>query len=165
MEATFQRPKKSDLKTIQTIAKKTVDQGYRYFLGDQTVDNYLKSGSLDRYLTKNFDDIWVLSLDQTIIGFAVCIENVIDFMMIDFDYQRKGLGTKLLQHCESLLFEKHHVIALESFEENTKATKFYLANDWEVTEKYRDSKAKAIKFIFRKQLRTVEEEQRKTALM
>lgn len=164
MITTFQHSQKSDLDIIQTIAKKTVDQSYRYFLGDQTVDNYLSSGRLDQYLSNSIDETWVLSIDHTIVGFAICIHNVIDFMMIDVNYHRQGLGTKLLQHCESLLFKKHQTIALESFENNTKATKFYQTNNWAITEKYRDPKANAIKIIFRKKCYTVEEQQRQSAI-
>ena len=164
METIFQHSQTSDLEIIQAIAKKTIDQSYRYFLGDQVVDNYLNSGRLDKYLSNNIDNTWVLSIDHTIVGFAICIDNVIDFMMVDVDYHRQGLGTKLLQHCESYLFKKHQIIALESFEENTKATKFYQANNWEITEKYRDPKANAIKIIFRKKFYTVEEQQRQTAI-
>ena len=164
MNTTFQRAKKSDLEIIQTIAKHTVDQGYRYFLDAHTVDDYLSSGRLDRYLIKNFNNTWILKLDESIVGFAICIDNIIDFMLINFDHHRNGLGTKLLQHCENMLFEKHQTIALESFEENTKATKFYLANNWAIVEKYRDTKARAIKLIFRKKMYDSEEKQNQSTI-
>ena len=150
MDARFKQAKKTDLEVIITIAKKTIDQSYRYFLGDETVENYLSSRRLEKYLTKNIDKTWVSLLSDKIVGFSICIENVIDFVLIDADYQRQGLGTQLLQHCETMLFENHSVIALESYEKNTKATDFYLVNDWTKTEKYRDPKSNAIKFIFRK---------------
>ena len=70
--------------------------------------------------------------------------------MINAEHQRKGYGTMLLQHCENQLFEKHRVIALESFEEHPKAQKFYEANNWEKIAKYKDTKYNAVKNIFRK---------------
>lgn len=150
MQASFRRAISSDLSAIQNIASNTVDKSYRYFLDDNAVTNYLQSGRLENYLSTNIKYIWLISNEYGVAGFAVCINNIIDFMLVDFEYQQKGLGKRLLQYCESLLFKKHQTIALESFEDNTNATEFYLANDWKVSGKYRDSNAKEIKFIFSK---------------
>lgn len=63
-----------------------------------------------------------------------------------------------------MLFNKHHIIALESFEQNTNANKFCLANDWNMTEKHKDPKQNTVKLIFRKQLYTQTGIQRQRAL-
>ncbi len=152
MNTTFKHIDTSDLKRIRKIAKKTIDHSYRYFLDDVSVDHYLESGHLETYLNTNINNTWSLHQDNNILGFSVCIDNVIDFMVIDSDHHRQGLGTILLQHCEGLLFENHHVIALESFEKNTKAYEFYEANNWEKIAKYKDSKYNEVKYIFRKRL-------------
>lgn len=146
----FKHTDTSDLNNIQKIAKKTIDKSYRYFLGDETVDHYLKSSHLDKYLRNNIDRSWSLHQGHNILGFSVCIDNVIDFMMIDVDHHRKGFGTMLLQHCENQLFENHRVIALESFEKHAHAHKFYEANNWEKIAKYKDAQYNAVKHIYRK---------------
>ncbi|MFK7816304.1 MAG: GNAT family N-acetyltransferase [Gammaproteobacteria bacterium] len=146
----FKHSDPSDLNEIQKIAKKTIDQSYRYFLGDETVDHYLKSDHLDTYLRKNIDRAWSLHQEHNILGFSVCIDNVIDFMVIDAGQQRKGFGTMLLKHCENYLFENHRVIALESFEEHAIAHRFYEANNWKKIAKYKDTEYNAVKHIFRK---------------
>ena len=161
---TFKRAKISGIESIFALARKTVDRSYRDFLDDFSVDMYLRNKHLDVFLEKNIKNTWVLSKDNAILGFSICIDNVIDFMMIDVDHHRQGYGTILLQHCEDLLFENHKVIALESFEENINASNFYLANNWVITEKYRDPRHNAMKIIFRKQLYTAVEQQRKYAL-
>lgn len=152
MNTTFKHTDVSDLKRIQKIAKKTIDQSYRYFLDDAVVDHYLNSDHLETYLDSNIHNTWALYQDNNILGFSVCIDNVIDFMMVDADYHRHGFGTKLLQCCEDLLFENHQVIALENFEKNTKSSKFYETNNWEKIAKYKDSKYNEMKHIFRKRL-------------
>lgn len=152
METTFKRAKASNINNILAIARRTVDQSYRYFLGNETVDRYLSNDSLDNYLKNNIEHTWTLSLDNAIVGFTICVENIIDYMIIDVDFHRQGLGTLLLQHCESMLFENHDVIALESYEKNTKASDFYIANNWIATSKYKDQKSNATKIIFRKRL-------------
>ena len=150
MKTSFKKARQSDTDPLIALAKKTVDKSYRSFLDDKTVDNYLASDSLDNFLQNNFKHTWIFILDYKIVGFSICIENVIEYMMIDVDFHRQGLGTLLLQNCESLLFEKYQIIALESYEKNTKARMFYEDNNWKVTEKYKDMKSGAIKLIFRK---------------
>ena len=140
----------SELKNIQALARKTVDQSYRYFLGDEIVELYLSSGRLEEYLRLNIHSTWCLYQHDALLGFSICIDNVIDFMMVDFNNHRQGLGTKLLQHSEDLLFKNYDVIALESYEKNTKANLFFESKKWIPTEKYKDHKAHAMKIIFRK---------------
>jgi len=153
VNTTFKRTDASDLECIQMIARKTVDHSYRYFLGDEIVDHYLNSGHLEAHLSNHINNTWALYKGNNILGFSICIDNVIDFMMVDADYHRQGLGTKLLQCCEDLLFENHQVIALESYEKNYKACEFYEANNWRKVAKYIDSKNNEVKYIFRKHLR------------
>lgn len=150
MDTIFKHTATSDLNKIQKIAKNTIDQSYRYFLGNETVDHYLKSNHLETYLSNNIDRAWSLYQGRNILGFSVCIDNVIDFMMIDVEHHREGFGTKLLKYCEDHLFQNHRVIALESFEEHSIAHKFYEANNWEKIAKYKDTKYNAVKHIFRK---------------
>lgn len=150
----FSHTTKTDLTDIQKIAKLTVNQSYRYFLDDVVVDQYLESGQLDEYLQNNIKNTWALYQDSKIIGFSICIENVIDFMLIDTNFHRQGFGTKLLKSSENLLFKKYKVIALESFESNTKAAKFYEANNWKETDKYKDPNPNATKVIYRKRIST-----------
>ena len=150
VEPILQRAKSSDLDTMVAVARKTIDRCYRYFLDNQMVGRYLSSERLDHYLGKNIENSWIVSLDSDLVGFSLCIENIIDFMLIDVDFHRQGLGTRLLQHCEATLFEDHQVIALESYEKNTDATQFCVANDWEIANKGIDSNTDLAKLIFRK---------------
>ena len=46
---------------------------------------------------------------------------MVDLMMIDAEHQGHGLGTRLLKHLETLLFEKSAEFTLESFEHNEPA--------------------------------------------
>ncbi len=164
-DLTFTRASLSDKYVIQAIANKTIDRSYRDFLDNFTVDNYLNSKHLEVFLESNINNTWILHKNTTALGFSICIDNVIDFMMIDVDYHHQGYGTILLHHCEELLFEHYKVIALESFEENISASNFYLANNWKKTEKYRDPKQNAIKIIFRKQLYSTNEQRRRNTLV
>jgi len=164
VSAIFKKAQSSDIDRILALAKRTVDRSYRDFLENFTVDKYLRSKHLETFLENYIKNTWILSKDNTLLGFSLCIDNVIDFMMIDVDHHRQGYGAILLKHCENLLFNNYNVIALESFEENIIARNFYLANNWINTETYRDPRANAVKIIFRKQLHTTIEQQRMAAI-
>ncbi len=147
-----------DIDQIVHLAEKTIAGSYEYFLGYNKVKEYLKNGHLENYLNNNLKNTWALIREKKIIGLSICIENVIDFMLIDVDLHRQGLGTRLLKLTEAMLFAKYEVIALESFEKNTKANEFYINNNWIRTEKYKDPKHDSTKLIFRKYLNPSEEQ-------
>lgn len=67
-------------------------------------------------------------MNKKIIGLCVIIENLIDLFMIHPDYQRLGLGSKMLECVSKQLFLKYSEIRLESFELNVKANSFYKKN-------------------------------------
>ena len=91
MDTVFIKAQASDLNTALAIAKMTIDRRYRSFLDNQTVDDYLSNRSLKNYLIKITDNTWALLLDHNIVGFSICIENVIDFMLIDVNFHRQGV--------------------------------------------------------------------------
>jgi len=148
MATEFTPAKDIHLETIKSIARRTVDRSYRSFLEASQVEHYLESGDLEQYLTKYIHHTWILSQETEIVGFSICIENIIDFMLIDVKFHRQGLGAQLLQECESLLFKGHETLALESFERNTHANNFFIANRWEKLARHKDPKTRAFKFIF-----------------
>ena len=150
MKLNFRKASYSDLTTILTISKQTIDKSYRYWLDDQVVNQYLSSNSLDKYLKNNIDNTWAAIIDNEIVGFAICIENVIDFMLVGHCFQRNGYGSQILDFCENLLMQTYDTIALESFEKNSKATAFYNFNKWAIVNKYTDAKSHSTKLIFSK---------------
>ena len=150
MKLNFRKASSSDLNTLLAISNQTIDKSYRYWLDDEVVNQYLLSESLNNYLKSNIEHTWVAIIDDEIIGFAICIENVIDFMLVGYNFQRNGYGTQILNFCESMLMQTYDTIALESFEKNSKATEFYSLNKWEIVNKYTDPKSNSTKLIFSK---------------
>lgn len=129
MDLQFRQATAKDLEAMQAIARHTIDMNYRSFIDDDGVDWFI-SGPSDDHLGKNVDDSTLLTADGTIVGFAVCRENVIDLIMIVHESHRRGFGSALLAHCESKLFERYDAIKLESFEGNSKANGFYRKHGW-----------------------------------
>lgn len=129
MDTQIRKATLGDLERLQTMAMHTIDVSYRSFIDDEGVDWFL-SGPSDDYLRRNIENATVLAVDGIVVGCAVCKADVIDLIMIDHDFHHRGLGTKLLAHCESALFAQFETITLESFAGNEKANRFYRKNGW-----------------------------------
>ncbi len=142
-----------DLVEIQRIARRTIDRCYRPFLGDEGVDWYLNSGQLDSELSTHLNNCDVLLVDDAIVGFAICLENLIHLMMIDVERHREGLGSQLLAHCERELAKRGHCIGqLETFKGNGQAIAFYLKNKWRITGEQKDEEHDFVRVFFEKQI-------------
>ena len=150
MQTTIRECSFDDLGIIKEIARRTIDANYRSFLGDEGVDWFIGSGASDQYLSDNIEDCRVLLCDGKITGFCVCKANLIDLMMIDNDFHRRGFGTLLLEYCQECLFSKFDEITLECFDGNEKACNFYKKNGWLEKEIKFDEDSGVNKVIFTK---------------
>jgi GNAT superfamily N-acetyltransferase len=139
-----------DSAALIALSHRTISVSYRPFLGDQAVDEFLGSGAVDRYVRENLGGCWVLACDDQNVGYAVCRDNLIDLMMIDQSFQRRGLGTELLHHLERLLGHAYAELRLESFEPNEAANAFYRKNDWREASRYLDESSGVRKIVFQK---------------
>jgi len=75
--------------------------------------------------SENIRPCTVILTSHKIVGYSVTKDNLIELMMIDYDFHRRGLGAQLLQYIEGRLFRTHDELVLESFEGNQDANSFY----------------------------------------
>jgi len=116
-----------DLRSLQGIARRTIDKCYRSFLGDVGVDWFINSGESDREFEKHISNCDVLLRDEKIVAFTIYFDDLIHLMMVDVDMHRTGIGSQLLAHSDNSLFASGKtVIRLETFEGNQQALNFYL---------------------------------------
>ena len=139
MNTRIRKAKIEDLGFLQEISRRTIKNSYPSFLGEEAVYSYINSGLPNLYMQENINDCSVLLLNENIVGFSVCKNNLIDLMMIDCNFHRKGLGTILLQYMEQELFKGYDELELESFENNNQANEFYKHNDWVESIRIQDS--------------------------
>ena len=149
MKARIRKAVAEDLDRLLEVARQTIDVDYRAFIDDEGVDWYL-SGPSDDYIYRNIENASVVIADGNLVGFAVCKANVIDLIIIDHEYHRRGFGTELLAHCESDLFEHYDSLTLESFEGNEKANRFYRKNGWTRKGAVSDAMSGSRKWILQK---------------
>ena len=97
------------------MTKTTVDRCYRDWLGNEVIEKYLASNKLDLYIDKYLEHTWILQKNVKSVAYTICVENMIEFMLVDVDYQRLGIGTELLKISEDMLFDNYSTISLESF--------------------------------------------------
>ncbi len=152
MNTQIRKATKSDIKVLKDLSKKTINANYRTFLGDEPVAAFIDSGAVDQYVDENIESCSVILSDGNVAGYAVTKDNLIDLMMIDDDFHRRGLGTKILEYCEEMLFKNYDELILESFEENHKANNFYKKNGWIETKRRFDKSSGVNKVVFCKKL-------------
>jgi len=152
-ELKIRKAQKRDLRTIQNIAKNTIDRCYRSFLGDEGVDWFIYSGESNKELETNLDNCDVLLINNSIVAFTIYFKNLIHLMMVDVNFHRIGIGSKLLAHSENqLLRQGKSIIRLETFEGNHQAINFYKKNGWCIINKKKDEKYGFVRVYFEKSL-------------
>ena len=122
----------NDLLTIQTIARHTIDQRYRFFLNESLVNNFINSRRMDDEVEKYLQHCDVMIQNSSIIAFSIYFDDTIHLMMVDSNLHRLGLGEKLLAHTEAALFSNgHRTIRLKTFMTNTQSIAFYKKYNWQ----------------------------------
>lgn len=152
MDLQFRKAESKDIDSMIEISRYTIDKCYREWLDDYVVDLYLESDSLNNYLTQYLSNTWLVTSNSNIIGLAICVENMIDYILVHSDHQNNGIGLKLLNYCETSLFDGYSTIAIENFELNSSPVDYFRANGWEYVNKYFDAKFNLIKSIYAKKI-------------
>lgn len=140
--AFFREATQDDETMLSRMAKRTIATCYHHFLGPHKVIEVLQKGAIDEYLADSIIEDYcpILLLDGNPVGFAICRDINIDLIVIDYQHQRLGLGTQLLAQCEAELFQVYPAIAVQCFEPNEPANRFFRKNGWTETLTYRDEK-------------------------
>ena len=88
-------------------------------------------------------DIYVFKECNTIKGFIGVIENgYIAGIFINKEYQREGIGNKLIDYIKS----KYENITLDVYNKNEKALNFYYKNNFKVLDSKFDEETKELKY-------------------
>ncbi len=138
----------ADLPALVALSHRTISASYRSVLGDASVDGYLASGEVERFVEFNLPHCQALVADGEVAGYAVAHGPRIELMMVDERRHRRGLGTRLLRFMEQRLFDEHEELTVESFSDNEQATRFYRKNGWAEREALPEGAAGGAKVLF-----------------
>lgn len=142
---------KSDLEAMQQLARRTISDCYRPYLGDKTVDWFLESGGADQELELNLDNCDILLKNSSPVGLAICLENLIHLIMVDSTCHRMGFGSSLLAHCEAKMFTAgYEQIMVETFKNNKQALNFFLKNNWQIVKENPEDMFGFVKVVLQK---------------
>lgn len=148
----FRAATRDDEATLTLIAQKTISACYRRFLGVDKVVELVESNAINRYVAANLSRHYcaVQMIERDTVGFAICQDNVIGMLMIDYRYHQRGLGTQLLAHCEAHMFETHAALGLRCFEQNEPANRFFVKHGWLETLTHHDKLIGARTIVYQK---------------
>lgn len=114
------------------LAKHTILTCYPPIIGLEAVEGYAQSGKIEAFFQENWRDTLCCYLNNALIGMGAATGGKVDLMIIVPEHHRTGAGSVLLTALETVLFEAHETIWLDSFEKNIQAVNFYLKNGWAV---------------------------------
>jgi ribosomal protein S18 acetylase RimI-like enzyme len=148
MDTQIRKAMTSDIEALSALSCRTIRASYWSFLGETVVEAFLASGAADQYVRETLAQCSVIVAEGKLVGYTVCKDDLIDLMMIDPEYQGCGLGTRLLEHCQEMLFQNFEALTLESFEQNQKANNFYWKHGWSEVKRYFDQSSGVYKLVF-----------------
>lgn len=132
MDLVIRKAEMNELPLLQDLSEEVINLNYRSFLSEEIVDFFINSGSSNQYIEENINDLFVAVFNEELVGICVCKANLIDMLMIKNEYQGKNIGSYFFNQISENLFKVYEQIRLESFENNTKANRFYIKNGWEI---------------------------------
>ena len=150
----------SDLQNIVALHVKTWADSYQNYIPKEIIEQHSKITekrlcSMREKIENNL--VYVAEYDRKIIGFA-CLANAIinqeteiKQLYIDRDYQRKGVGKKLLKHVFYVLKQKGcQCVFLWTLKNYEKSNSFYQKNKGELTgaEKRLKMNVDTVQFLF-----------------
>jgi ribosomal protein S18 acetylase RimI-like enzyme len=150
MDVSIRPAKASDVGSLVALSDRTIRADYASFLGEEAVEQYIASGAVETCLQQSVDRCIVVLAGERLGG--CCDHNgpMIELIIVDHELQSRGLGSRLLEHCEQQLFAAHAELSLESFVPNDKANRFYRRHGWTESARAPDITSGVDKITFRK---------------
>lgn len=148
----FRDATREDRAALTLIAQKTIGACYRGFLGVEKLVEFLDSGAINEYVAQNLEKNYcpVQMLDREPVGFAICRDNIIDWFIVDYRYHQRGIGTQLLAHCESEMFQAYPEITVSCFEQYEPANRFFTKHGWTEVLTHRDQQLGVRTILYQK---------------
>ncbi|MFA6796496.1 MAG: GNAT family N-acetyltransferase [Bacilli bacterium] len=125
MEYKIEKIKRDDLKELIMISKRVTLTNSVSFLGD-LANKFITSGAIVNEAMANADYTYKCTLGGKAVGQIAFIADRINFIMVDPDFQRKGIGSLLLEFAAKKMFEKYDEIYLDCFGKNHIANSFFI---------------------------------------
>ncbi|MFU0790621.1 N-acetyltransferase [Virgibacillus proomii] len=79
-------------------------------------------------------ETYVITEENKVVGFISMVDNYLAALFVDYQYQGKGYGKRLLHFIK----EKREQIDLKVYQKNKRAVSFYLKNGFELCEELFD---------------------------
>ncbi len=148
----FRDATREDEALLTLLAQKTISACYRRFLGIDKVVELMESGAINEYIVANLGKRYcpIQLVENEAVGFAVCQENIIDMLIVDYRYHQRGLGKQLLAHCEAHMFKDHAELGAQCFDQDEAANKLFSKRGWKKTLAHYDKKLDARTILYQK---------------
>ncbi len=151
MGFTIRKATNNDEECLINLSRKTINSNFRSFMGDEAVDAFINSGMADKEITDNITNIFVLQLNNAIIGLCIWKDNLLHLMMIDPDFQGTQAASYFIDCIGHKKLQEYDEILLECFENNMRANAFYKKCGWIMYKKELDADFDWYRLFYKKQ--------------
>lgn len=141
MEYKIEKIKREDLKDLILISKRVMLTDSIKFLGE-LANKFITSGAIVNEAMANADYTYKCLLNDIPVGQIAFIEDRINFIMVDPIYQRKGIGTALLEFAKKEIKKNYNEIYLDCFANNRLANSFFVKNNFKLEDSTYDKDLK-----------------------
>lgn len=129
MEYKIEKIEHEDLQELILISKKITLTNSVKFLGD-LAQKFISTGGIVNEAMSNADYTYKCTLDGKAVGQIAFVGDRINFIMVDPDYQRQGIGSRLLEFARTEIFKEYEEIYLDCFAKNELANSFFIKNSF-----------------------------------
>jgi len=151
MKYKIEKANNSQIKELLELSKKVTNQNSRTYLPNEMIDHFLESPFFISEITDNIDNMTIIKDNKKIIGLCVFKESELVTLMLDPNYQNKGIATYFLTEVTNAIFKTYEEITLECFETNKVANKFYQKNGFIKYKTVLDEDLEIMKNLYRKE--------------
>lgn len=139
----------ADETEILEMARNVTDVCSRAYLGDETVDRYINSGSCDSDMKKNISNMILLTIKNKIIGLMIWHSNQMFGFMIDIPYHGTGAAQYFCNKIIPEKFNEFDELVLECFDNNARGINFYKKMGWIEYDRIKDAEINGSRILFK----------------
>ena len=145
IDFTIETAKSSDVEELLTLSRKVTNHNSRMFLSKEMVDSFLESKFFIEEITNNTNKMTLIKVEDKIIGLCVWIDAELVSLMVDPDYQGKGVAKRFLKEMMNRKLSKFDELYLECFKDNLRANAFYKKLGWKLSDCFLDDDLKIMR--------------------
>ena len=122
------------------------------YIGKENIIHFIESGELEKESRQLLDKTFVFRKDNSVYGFVVIIDNLIELMVVKQEYQNKLIGKKLFDFAIDKIKSRYKELKIECFEKNKRVNSICQRLNFRFQNSYKDIDMGFVTNVYTKEL-------------